>query len=78
MKRTATRRDLVMSALQPPASSLRRDRPGFTLLEVLVAVAIFAIVGMLAMAGYNELITQSDIVERSASRTRAVQSAISA
>jgi general secretion pathway protein J len=47
---------------------------GFTLLEVLVAVAIFAVVGMLAMTGYNELVKQSDIVENSASRTRAVQS----
>ncbi|HLS81816.1 MAG TPA: type II secretion system minor pseudopilin GspJ [Steroidobacter sp.] len=46
---------------------------GFTLLEVLVAVAVFAIVGALAMGGYNELTRQSDIVEENASRTRAVQ-----
>ncbi len=49
---------------------------GFTLLEVLVAVFIFAIVGMLAMGGYNELVKQSDIVESNASRTRAVQAAV--
>jgi len=50
---------------------------GFTLLEVLVAVAIFAIVGMLAMTGYNEMISQSERIEESAKRTRTVQSAVS-
>jgi general secretion pathway protein J len=49
---------------------------GFTLLEVLVAVAIFAIVGVLAMGGYNELVKQSAIVESNASRTREIQSAM--
>ena len=47
---------------------------GFTLMEVLVAIAIFVIVGALAMGGYNELVKQSDIVSVSAARTRAVQS----
>ena len=47
---------------------------GFTLLEVLIAVAIFVIVGALAMGGYNELIKQSDIVERNNVRSRQVQS----
>ncbi len=47
---------------------------GFTLLEVLIAVAIFVVVGALAMGGYNELIKQSDIVERSNVRSRQVQS----
>jgi general secretion pathway protein J len=42
-------------------------------MEVLVAVAIFVIVGALAMGGYNQLAKQSDIVETSAKRTRAVQ-----
>jgi general secretion pathway protein J len=49
---------------------------GFTLLEVLVAVAIFAVVGMLAMTGYNQLVRQSEIVEDSAMRTRAIQSTV--
>jgi len=49
---------------------------GFTLLEVLVAVVIFGIISVLAYGGYNQLIQQSDIVERSASRTRAVQSTV--
>ena len=47
---------------------------GFTLLEVLIAVAIFVIVGALAMGGYNELLKQSDHVGGNAARTRAVQS----
>jgi general secretion pathway protein J len=54
----------------------RRRVTGFTLLEVLIAVAIFVIVGTLAMGGYNELVKQSDIVETSAKRTRDVQAAI--
>jgi general secretion pathway protein J len=49
---------------------------GFTLLEILIAVAIFVIVGMLAMTGYNELMTQSERVEDGAARTRAIQSAV--
>lgn len=49
---------------------------GFTLLEVLVAVAIFALVGVLAMGGYNELIKHSQAVTEGTARTRAVQSAL--
>lgn len=54
-------------------ASSRPSSAGFTLVEVLVAVAIFVIVGALAMGGYNELVKQSDIVEANAKRTRAVQ-----
>lgn len=46
---------------------------GFTLLEILVAIAIFAVVGMLAMGGYNELVQQSDRINQSMQRTRAIQ-----
>jgi general secretion pathway protein J len=53
-----------------------RSLRGFTLIEVMVAVAIFVVVGALAMGGYNELIKQADILERSAKRTRSVQSAM--
>lgn len=49
---------------------------GFTLLEVLVSVAVFAVVAALAYGGFNQLSQQRDIVERSAARTRAVQSAV--
>lgn len=55
---------------------MRVQARGFTLLEVLIAVAIFVIVGALAMGGYNELVKQSDIVEASNKRSRQVQSAI--
>jgi general secretion pathway protein J len=58
------------------ARRLRAQERGFTLLEVLIAVAIFVIVGALAMGGYNELVKQSDIVEASNKRSRQVQSAI--
>lgn len=46
---------------------------GFTLVEVLVAIFIFAIVSAIAMGGYNQLVKQSDIVDAGAARTRAVQ-----
>ncbi len=47
---------------------------GFTLLEVLVAVVVLGIISVLAYGGYNQLVQQSDILERSAGRTRAIQS----
>ncbi len=61
-----------------PVCSQRPPRrlAGFTLLEVLIAVAIFVVVGMLAMTGYNELTTQSERIEDSAKRTRAIQAAV--
>jgi general secretion pathway protein J len=59
-----------------PRHSRIPAQQGFTLLEVLVAVVIFGIISVLAYGGYNQLIQQSDIVERSASRTRAVQSTV--
>src|SRR5689334_24099653 len=46
---------------------------GFTLVEILVAIFIFAIVSAIAMGGYNQLVKQSDIVDAGAARTRAVQ-----
>jgi general secretion pathway protein J len=49
---------------------------GFTLVEVLVAVFVFAIVAALAYGGYNQLTRQDEIVDRNASRTRAIQSAV--
>ncbi len=49
---------------------------GFTLLEILVAVAIFAIVGMLALGGYSQLMSQSERIDEGAKRTRAIQAAV--
>lgn len=49
---------------------------GFTLVELLVAIFIFAIVAAIAMGGYNQLARQSDIVNEGATRTREIQSAM--
>jgi general secretion pathway protein J len=49
---------------------------GFTLLELLVAMAIFAILGTLALTGYTELQHQSEYAEQRLARTREVQRAV--
>jgi len=49
---------------------------GFTLLEVLVAVAIFAVVGTLAMTGYTQLARQSEHIEENMKRVRGIQLAV--
>jgi general secretion pathway protein J len=49
---------------------------GFTLLELLVAMAIFAILGTLALTGYTELQKQSEYAEQRLARTREVQRAV--
>lgn len=46
---------------------------GFTLLEVLIAIAIFAIVGVLAMSGYNQLVMQRERAAETMARIRSVQ-----
>jgi general secretion pathway protein J len=51
---------------------LRRPA-GFTLLELLVAVAIFSVVGVLALSGYTQLQRQSEYAEARLDRTREVQ-----
>jgi general secretion pathway protein J len=53
-----------------------RQSRGFTLLELLVAIAIFAIMGSLAMSGYVELQRQSEYAEQRLERVREVQRAI--
>jgi general secretion pathway protein J len=49
---------------------------GFTLLELLVATAIFTVVGALALGGYTELQRQSEYAEKRLERTREVQRAV--
>ena len=49
---------------------------GFTLLELLVAIAIFAILGSLALSGYTELQRQSEYAEQRLERMREVQRAV--
>ncbi len=50
---------------------------GFTLLELLIAIAIFAVVGVLAMTGYNELLLQRERAAQTMLRVRTVQRAVS-
>jgi len=53
-------------------ASLRSSR-GFTLLELLIAITIFAIVGVLAMGGYNQLVRQREIAAATMERVRNLQ-----
>lgn len=54
----------------------RRVVAGFTLLELLVAMAIFAIVGALAMGGLNALLSQHEIARKQLDRLHQVQRAV--
>jgi general secretion pathway protein J len=57
----------------PPVS---RGSAGFTLLELLVAIAIFAVVSTLALTGYTQLQQQSEYAEQRLARLREVQRAV--
>jgi general secretion pathway protein J len=52
---------------------MRRAAAGFTLVEVLVAIAIFVIIGAMAMGGYNNLTRQSEQAQITAERSRSIQ-----
>jgi general secretion pathway protein J len=57
--------------------SLRgRDSQGFTLLELLVAMAIFAVVGVMAMGGLNTVLTQQAQTKVQLERLHELQRAI--
>jgi general secretion pathway protein J len=55
---------------------VRARTAGFTLLEVMVAIAIFTIVAAMAMGGYNQLTKQSAIVDENTARVRAIQTTV--
>ena len=54
----------------------QRRSAGFTLLELLVAMGIFAIVGMMALTGYTQLQKQSEYTDKRLERVREVQRAV--
>ena len=57
-------------------ATARSPARGFTLLELMVAVAIFAVVSTLALTGYTQLQQQSEYAEQRLSRLREVQRAV--
>ncbi len=60
-----------------PATPGRESRQqGFTLLEVLVAIAIFTFVGVMALSGYTQLQKQTEYQQLRLERIREIQRAV--
>ncbi|MEO8223715.1 MAG: type II secretion system minor pseudopilin GspJ [Gammaproteobacteria bacterium] len=53
-----------------------RDQSGFTLLELLVAMGIFAIIGVMAMGGLNAIVDQTSQSQVQAERLASLQRAV--
>ncbi len=49
---------------------------GFTLVEILVAIAILTVITVMAYAGYKELAHQADLANERMDRVRAIQTAV--
>jgi len=62
--------------IRPPFAA-PKSVAGFTLVEMLVAIAIFALITAMAYGGYNALVRQSEIASERMERVRDVQSAVS-
>lgn len=60
----------------PSAARVRRHSAGFTLMEVLVSIAIFALVGVMALSGYTQLQKQTEYQQQRLERVHDVQRAV--
>ena len=67
-----------MSHVSHRFACVRVPRPnaGFTLMEVLVAIAIFAVVGVMSLSGYTELQKQTEYQQKRLERVHEVQRAV--
>ncbi len=52
------------------------NKRGFTLLELLIAVVIFTIVGVMAMGGFHQLVRQREMASVTMERVRAIQRSV--
>lgn len=68
--------DPLIQDMVSPRHSIKREARGFTLLELLVAIAIFALVAVMAYGGLNTVIKQSAIVEDQMGELNAMQNGL--
>jgi general secretion pathway protein J len=59
-----------------PCSLPHRQQQGFTLLELIIAIAIFAVVSILTYSGLSSVIQTSQVTEESADKLRQLQLAM--